>query len=755
MENVIFNKCQTPLEELKLETYPQEVQDAFWDYINNVPFIRWMVSKNRPFISELPRDEMGRAIIDVTKPPILEGTDYFRQTAMTWQETGQYTHLRPNANPQSDFGKWLLEERRRSWEGYVNPDTGMWITGDHYFFLNYSPIQLIKQDDSGKKIRVVDLPNFWDGHFLLGHYLERARKEGHHAAMLSSRGKGKSFWGASMLSKRFVLGESEKVRKKVQCVVTAADRKYIYGANQILNMFCSNIDFLAINTQFASHRLVDSAQSLNWVMGYKDKHSGVRRGSGNSVMGITSGDDQSKLNGTRGVLYLVEEAGIFKDLLSLYQMIRPSVEDGQDVYGLLYLYGTAGDNMSDFTALQEIMYNPKGYNMLSLPNVYDKEGQGRPNFTLFFPAYLNRSSCMDKDGNSDVTKALLEILMDRYTVKYNSTDINAITKRISQYPITPQEAIVKSHGSIFPVTELNERLNQIDNNPNEYDDVYVGELVMNSKTGQVEFRPTSDIPIREFPTKDNKVAGAIEIFSMPQKGSDGKVPYGRYIGAADPYINDAAETMSLGSFFMLDTWTDTIVMEYTGRPTFADDYYEICRLACLFYNAQALFESNKKGYFPYFQQKNSLHLLADTPEYLLEKQLVKGLGFGNSRKGVTTTVPIKNFGFGLIRDWLLKPVTKIVRNDEGKEEEITVSNLYNIRNRALLKELILYNPNINVDRISALVMLMIFREEKMVLFQGDMKRGGTQISGMENDDYFRRNFKGGYSKWGAQWTMHQ
>lgn len=212
-------------------------------------------------------------------------------------------------------------------------------------------------------------------------------------------------------------------------------------------------------------------------MGYKDKSSGVRKGSGNSVMGITSGDDQSKLNGSRGVLYLIEEAGIFKDLLSLYQMIRPSVEDGGSVFGEIFAYGTSGDDQSDFTALQEIMYNPRGYNMHPLTNVYDKEGQGRKEFTIFFPAYLNRADCMDKDGNSNVTKALLELLMDRYNVKYNSTDINSITKRISQYPITPQEAIIRSHHSIFPITELNERLNQIDNNPSEYDDVYAGELV--------------------------------------------------------------------------------------------------------------------------------------------------------------------------------------------------------------------------------------------------------------------------------------
>ena len=751
MESVVFNKCQTPIEELELDKCPKEVQEQFWDYLNNVPFIRWMVSPDRPLISELPRDEEGKAIFDITAPPILEDTDYFRRTAKNWQETGRYIQLRPNRNPQSDYGKWLYGERDRSWNGLINPNTGMRITGDQYFFLNYCPIQLIRKDSKGKDERIIDFPDFWDGHFLMYNYIEQGRLQGHHAAMLASRGKGKSYSGAGMLAKRCVLGESERVKRKVQCVVTAADRKYIYGANQILNMFCNNLDFLATNTQFASHRLIDSVQSLNWVMGYKDKFSGVRHGSGNSVMGITSGDDQSKLNGSRGVLYLVEEAGIFKNLMSLYQMIRPSVEDGSSVYGQIYLYGTAGDDMSDFTSLQEIMYNPRGYNMLPLSNVYDKEGQGRTEFTFFFPAYLNRANCMDKDGNSDVTKALLEILLDRYNVKYNSTDINAITKRISQYPITPQEAIVRSTGSIFPVTELNERLNQLDHNPSEYDDVWVGDLIQDIDTAGnngkfeyngVKFMPSAKQPIRDFPLKDNKMIGAIEIYNMPQKSPDGQIPYGRYIAGADPYDNDVANSKSLGSILMLDTWTDTIVMEYTGRPMFADEYYEICRLACLFYNATLLYEQNKKGLFSYFSQRNSTHLLADTPEYLLDKQLIKGIGYGNTRKGVTTTAPIKNFAFGLIRDWLLKSSPKIVKNEAGEDIEITISNLFNLRGRALVKELILYNANINVDRIMALAMLMIYREEKMIILQGDLSSEVSSSSGLEEDDYFTRNYPG-------------
>ena len=458
----------------------------------------------------------------------------------------------------------------------------------------------------------------------------------------------------------------------------------------------------------------------------------------NEVLGVSSKDDESKLRGKRGVLIAIEEFGSFPNLLGLYGTLRPSVEEGDIVYGLIYMQGTAGDDDSDFASAQEIMYNPLGYNMQANPNVYDKEGQGRNKFVYFFPGYLNRKGCYDSNGNSDVTKAILEILVNRYTVKYNSTDINAITKTISEVPITPQEAILRTKGNIFPVTALNERLNQLDNNPNEYSDVYVGTLEF--ANNKVEFRPTNDIPIREFPTKDNKVEGAIEIFEMPQE-VHGSIPQERYIVSLDNYENDTSNTMSLGSMFVLDLWTDRIVAEYTGRPMFADDLNEIARKIALFYNARIMYENNKKNTFAYFSKMNCLYLLADTPEYLKQRQLIKNVSYGNTAKGITASVPIKNYGFTLIRDWLLKPVTAIIKQD-GEEVETTVPNLHFLRNRALIKELILFNPDINVDRIMSLVQLMLYREEKMILYQGDVSKSKdrTPADYKGNDDYFTRNY---------------
>lgn len=735
-----MNKCQTEYSKEYIESLPKEIQEQYYDFITNVPYISRLLSDNIKYARDLPKDKEGKILIDITEPHILENTDYFRPSAIHYQQYGCFTKLKPNANPNSEYGKWIREEVKRCWEGYVRPSDGEWITGDMYFFLNYCPIQLIKKDNKGKSIRTIDFPKFWDGHYYKFHYLNQCRDEGKHAAELASRGKGKSYSAAAMLAKRFILGESSEVKKKVQCVATASERKYIQGANQLLDMFQYYIDFCANNTEFPRQRITSSLQNLAWTMGYIDSETNTRRGTENSVIGITSKDDESKLRGSRGVLYLLEEAGSFPRLLNLYQVLRPSLEDGGSVWGLIYLYGTAGDKDSDFSSMQELMYNPNGYNIKAINNVYDKEGQGRKNFTYFFPGYMNRADCYDKDGNSDVNKALLEILLDRYKVKYNSTDINAITKRIAEIPITPQEAILKTKDNIFPIAELTKRLNEIDNNPNFFDDVYIGELSFN-KQGKVEFTPTSDFPIRDFPTKDNKVQGAIEIYEMPQE-VHGKIPNERYILSLDNYENDQAQSMSLGSTFVLDLWTDRIVAEYTGRPMFVDDLNEICRKLCLFYNGKVMVENNKKNTFAYFSRMNSLHLMADTPEYLKNKQILKASTFGNASKGCPAIVAIINFAMERIRDWLLKPVTTIEEID-GEAISSTIPNLHFIKSRALLKELMLYNPAINVDRIMSLCQLMLYREEKMIIYQGDPKKAEKRdnSSYLGNDPFFKENYK--------------
>ena len=214
----------------------------------------------------------------------------------------------------------------------------------------------------------------------------------------------------------------------------------------------------------------------------------------------------------------------------------------------------------------------------------------------------------------------------------------------------------------------------------------------------------------------------------------------------DPFDSDVSKTMSLGSFFIMDLWTDMIVAEYTGRPLFAEDFYEICRKACLFYNCRCMYEQNIMGMFSYFSTHNSLYLLAETPEYLVQRNMVSSIGYGNKSVGIRATVPVINGAFKMIQTWLRKQITVIETDENGNNREISISNLYRIKNRALLKELAVWNPQGNFDRVMCLVQLMLYREEKMVLYHGDLKHTEKTISGMEKDSYWEKNYPG-KKKW--------
>lgn len=1590
-----LNKYQSTPESLNLEEYPAEIKEDFYNFVTNVPYIKNLISADRPRAADCPRDDQGRIIVDLTNPPIIEDTNYFRPTALYFQEHGVLTHLRPNPNPNSEYGKWVREEIRRCYMGYVRPSDGAWVTGDMYFFLNYCPIMKVKKIKGRKGIRVVDFPDFLEGQWLKFMYIDKAREAGKHGSELAARGRGKahpydefiytpdgvkqwkdikvgdyifgdngkltkvinipfddiapiyeltlssgykvkcseghlwkvyshcrgeiiintkellklykrprkisphnpsgieldctipvgkgvefpynktnidpytfglllgdgcfrnlnnkntiyftsnnedfeiykniipynyikynskysygirinnignilksynlnykksedkfipdeykynsravriallkglldtdgtvtkgkielvlssrkmvedvqwlcsslgiatsnirikktwyynsdrvkvhcldayrlsifseinlftlprktklwsnrsktnygkskykgykivnikyigkekakcitvdneshcylinnfivthnSYTMAAIMAKRFILGEYNELEHKATTKVETFCASYLknyLNEDGVLNKFESYIDFCSEYTQFPKKRLISSMNNMHWQMGYKDNNSEAKKGSLNEVIGISVKDSEGKLRGKRGAFIGLEEFGSFPNLIGLYGTLRPSMEDGDVVFGMIYAQGcvcagtkvlklngepvniedvnindhllgyngnnysnekiswlspkaykeclhiktsknnelkcsidhpilalnkdkfghskktcsfylanelkigdtllipkvqghfgndenisnnlkfvlrpndkgrnfigkefnnlqevriksidnigiqriynmtadtthtyitngfissnTAGDKESDFKAAQQIMYSPRAFNMYPIDNVYDKVGQGKPEFVYFYPAYLNRNGCYSKDGISDVTKAILEVLINRYNVKYNTSNTSLITKTIAEHPITPQEAIMKTQGNLFPVQQLNERINQIDSNPNEFDDVYVGTLIQ-LKNGKVEFKPTLDPPIREFPTEDNKEKGAIEIFSLPEIDREGNVYRDRYIMGHDPVDDDQSNTMSLTSTFVFDLFTDKIVAEYTGRQPYADDNFEIVRKLCLFYNAKCLYEAhpysqkvntpngiklwedikvgdtlfsptkgevtvidipvnkempiykitledgrtidasdnhkwvvykensevtteitteqmmkegltkqgkykffipehtgvnykskilpidpyvmgliltkglilekdlyenkiqinlslddikdiklripyditirdhkcyfnikdlnvslreyfnnnffsspfisplylysdteqrlallrglmdgngnpdikgptlflteykelyenilslarslgikcsgkvtksgkykillypvcrifklrnkaqtqykysthsknknalivlktaiksieyshkewgkcvtvdskdglyligdyvvthncNKKGIFAYFSKMNCLYLLAETPQYLKDQQIIKEIGYGNKSRGVNATHSINNYADQLTREWLIKPVV-IPSKDE--EEEVSIPNLMFIKNRAFLQELASYNPNGNYDRIRAFGMVMLYRQEKIILYQGDMNRvvEDNNINNPANDDFFTINY---------------
>lgn len=734
------NEFQTPITEDTLSKYPEEVKEQFMDFISTVPFIQNLISPSRPRIEDLPRDNKGRAIIDITNPPIYKDADYFRQPALHFLKHGCYTFLRPNSNPNSEYRKFWDREIDRCYNGLLRESDGMWIPGYMYWFLNYCPMMINEYQEGRKKaVRKEGFPYFFEGIWCRYWYLHNAREEGHHAAELAKRGCGKSFSLSAIMSHNLILGESRESNRRNITVLTAYQKEYLKDDKDgTLSKFVPTLSHLSNTTPFPKLMLKQSPNEMTWQMGYKDEY-GRPQGSLNQVMGVSAKDDSDKLRGKRGWI-LYEEFGNFNGLLELYDVTRKSVEDGDYTFACQYLIGTANNKEANFQSAKTLLYAPSSYNIQKVKNVYDKKGQGKDYFGFFFPAYLNRAGCYNEDGISDVVAALLQILYNRYLAKYGA-DPTSVLRVIAEDPITPAEAIIKVKDAYFNVQALNERAQQLDTNPRIYDDIYVGELFINSK-GEVEFKPNSDIPIRKYPV-DNDTRGALEIYVMPERDKRGKVFDERYIIGVDPVDNDVAESSSLYSCFVFDLFTDNIVAEFTGRNPYADDNFEITRLLCLFYNAKCLYESNKKGIFAYFQTKRYTYLLAETPEYLRDKQLIKYKGFGSNAYGVNASASINNYANGLLKDWFNKMVTVTTKDENEKESQVQVPIIYTLKTRALIEEAIQFNPEINVDRIRAMGMVMLYRQEYIIKYGDTLNKESRETVSKDdpsNDPFFKRNY---------------
>ena len=734
------NEYQTPITEELLSQYPEEVVQQFTEIVNIVPFIKNLINPNRPKIEDLPRDKEGRAIVDITNPPIYKDADYFRQAALFYLKNDCYTKLRPNSNPNSEYRKYWREELRRCREGLIRQSDGMYVTGFLYWFLNYCPMMVNFYKEGQKKaIRKESFGFFFEGIWWRSIYLYNAREQGHHAIELAKRGCAKSYFLATIMSHNLIVGESEATHKRCITVLTAAQKEYLKDDKDgTLNKFIPELSFVIDNTPFPNLLLKNSPNEMSWQMGYK-KPNGAIGGSMNQVLGVSAKDDSDKLRGKRGWI-LYEEMGTFDGLLELYDVTRKSVEDGDYTFACMYLVGTANNKESSFLSAKKLLYAPNSYNIQSVPNVYDKKGSGKDVFGFFFPAYINRAGCYNKDGISDVIKALLQVLMARYKAKYGA-DPTSVLRVIAEDPITPAEAIIKVKDAYFPVASLQERADTLDKNPSLYDDIYVGELYTTG-TGEIEFRPTDDIPIRTYPV-DNDTKGALEIYSMPKKDREGKVFNDRYIIGVDPYDNDQAESHSLYSIFVLDTFVDNLAAEYTGRTNFADEAHDMVLKLCIFYNAKALYESNKKGLYSYMEKTRNTFRLADTPEYLRDKQLVKYSSFGSNAKGVNVSANINNFANRLIKDWLLMKVPIEVKQEDGHIEIQEVPKLYTLKTRALIEEAIQFNPDINVDRIRALGILMLYREQYIIRYGTGRTETSSEILSKDyagNDEFFTKNF---------------
>lgn len=651
----------------------------------------------------------------------LHNTDKFRQAAIFFQKHGCYT-LAPRGT--TDYKKYWDQETERCLNGYTTPD-GEGITGYNYFYLNYSPIfklvEIEYTDRNGdvrkRRERILQFPSFWDYDYYYFCAIEEAEQQGKHMAVLKSRQRGYSFKGASMLVRNYMLIPGSKN------FAVASEQKFLVG-DGLLTKAWQIMDFLDKHTEWAKQRLVSTR--MERVSGYKvtdEFGKQTEQGYLSSIVGITLKNDPERIRGTRGKLVLWEEGGKFPDLLDAWRIEQPSVETDDGVaFGLMIAFGTGGTIGASFEGLKELFYKPNANNVLGFPNIWD-DGREDTECGFFVPAYSNLESFdedgnqrfMDKDGNSLKELAIQNLIEQRNKIKDGGASQQSIDRFISERPIKPAEAVLELGKNIFPRKLLMDQLTRIRTNKKLQSMKHIVDLEWDGN-GQVKAIEKKSGDITNYPLKKgDKPHGSVVIWEYPVKDP----PLGLYIGGCDPYDHDDSFTNSLGSTFIFkrvragEAWTDVVVAEYSGRPDTAEEYYENVRKLLTFYNARLLFENERKGIYPYFTNKHCDYLLADQPDKIISEVFKDSKV--QRRKGCHMTKQIRAYGEGLILEWLL---------DEYEPGHPNVERVYS---EPLIEELIENDGVRNVDRVIALCMVMIYREELYQVKVSSAKEQNKQV----------------------------
>lgn len=647
----------------------------------------------------------------------LIGTKQFLESREHFEKTGSYTKALAGTY---QFDAYWDEELKRCMEGYTVGN--LWIPGPYYFYLNYFPI-LGKDDVTGRKKKI--FPRFTDvdlEYFLI---LDKARKEQKGVIMTKPRRTGFSYKNAGVVVHEY------NFYRDAKCIIGAYEKKL---SENTMNMSLEGLNFLNKNTVWAKPRNPDTREHV--MARHQKVIDGVPTWAGynSEIRRLTFQDNPFSSIGLTANIFLFEEAGLFANIKESYNISEPTWKDGDSMIGLPILFGTAGDMDKGSLQFAEMFYNPEKFNLLAFDNIWDKEKVGTK-CGWFLPATRQRfgdypdpdnnnklTPLVDANGNSNEKLALLSIMKFRETKK---GDMKAFRDAITQYPLNTMEAFLVKGNNIFPTELAQDRKAELEGSKIITDSYWNADLKQ-TQTG-VEFKLSDKLPIVKFPLQaDDDKEGCVQIFEQPY---DDNPAFGTYIAGIDPYDDDQSTTDSLGCIFIMHAMTGRIVAEYTGRPQTAKEFYEVCRKLLTYYNAICNYENNKKGLFAYFEQKNCLHLLCNTPKILRDQQIISIIReSGNTSKGTNASKEVNKYARMLIREYML---------DQAYNKEVGITNTHTIPSIPLLSEIIYWNEDGNFDRVSALGMLLILRQDriKIVIEEDEEEKDSF-------NEFFDRYYKG-------------
>lgn len=484
--------------------------------------------------------------------------------------------------------KFILKEIQRCSDGYwfYNKGEPTYITGDHYYYLNFWVLE------NGA------LPEYRDADRRWFIFFNEVRNDANILGIIrvKKRREGATNQSAMLLVKTASMGEH------VRCGIiskTGGDSADLFS-NMVVAGFRSLPPFLQPRT--ASDE--ETKKKLVFMKPGAKKKKGVqvvgKREGLNSFVEWRNTAPNSFDSG-RWSLMLVDEAGKYEmSIVDYWNVLKKVLAEGAKKVG---------------TAIVVSTVNPPNLGGEEFQKLWEDSNQfssGRKTKTklvrYFVPAWDGYAGYIDEWGFSDQEGATENILENYRGNEQDTRD----------FPLTEQEAFQFAQSeSPFNLENIDTQISWLKSNPKH---VRRGRMIWNED--KVEFVDDTNGPwhIYKFPQNTNKW--------IKQGAHLTPTNTHNYVGGVDPFrLNTRGSYSSPGVihiFQQLDASkpeeTGMPVAFYKGRPKEKDLFFEECLKGFMFYGCKGTFEMDATDdYIGYFKKRFALSFLNYTPDEAINR----------------------------------------------------------------------------------------------------------------------------------------
>jgi hypothetical protein len=527
--------------------------------------------------------------------------DWYQDTMKKWDEFDK-----KKKDDEAEFYDERLEEyKKQEWDRrlngfwYMNNGTPTYLTGLHYLYLQWWPI-----DIGYPKFRIPDLEKFYFMDYCIQDPLCMGMLE------VTKRRFGKSFVAGLFVSE--YITRTKMTNGGIQSK-TGSDAKKFF-AKTVVNPFRRLPKFFRPEYDMSlgvNPKTEMRFQKTN-VRGKKAEDS-VDKDELGSIIDHQSADTVA-YDGQKLHRYVADECGKTTEVnvYDRHEVVRYCLLDDEGKIIGKALYTTTVEKLTtEKDGVQD------AFKLLWEESNQDKrQDNGTTSSGLYrFFMSAKRTRNFDDFGFPDENKTLDQILADRETVKNNP---RALSARVRKEPLTIDEAFsTDSDKCIFNVMNIGAREQYLKENP-----VLKRHVIFYRDIDQtVRWRNIHDKEedfhwvITQFPPKGEENKHTFDVKTRkPGRVSDGAIAIDGYSNSQGGKYGSKASAWIGRRYDLLNPeTTGKAIGHLYGRPQIKETLHEQVLLAAEFYGYQAWYEHNSDDYLSYFRDRGRVGYLGSYP----------------------------------------------------------------------------------------------------------------------------------------------